>query len=391
MLRTHHRPLRTRHGLAVTSLALAVAILSAACGSSNPKPAATSSTVAPGTVSLQGKTFDFAISDGSAPVYVQQEEIFKKQAQKLGATVNVYDNHGTAEAMMSNASVMVASKPDVIVEYPSVANATSRVGAIFTRANIPCIAINVPVPGCPLFNFDQRYLANLGAQAMAAQMKQRGWTGKDTTVVVGQALALGPSVSIAGTSYYEALSGLVPGMTPVKASTITDGTTTINGDQGVQADVGVTLNGAYSKIAELLQTIPKSNHLVVYTVSDDPTLGARRAVQNAGRSGNAIFTGYGGDTDALAALRANNGWVTEQMGFFLYWGEFVLAMAAADSQGVRPPALTAPPMVVLTKQNVDSFFTAGTDNLIKMPALPSESAYLYKTGVLQKYGNVAGA
>jgi ribose transport system substrate-binding protein len=137
-----------------------------------------------------------------------------------------------------------------------------------------------------------------------------------------------------------------------------------------------------------LQTIPADRNLVVYTVSDDTTVGVRRAIAGAGRTATTLVSGYGGSAVALDALRADDGWVTEQMGFFAYWGEFILAMAAAVASGVTPPPLTAPPMVVLRKDNLDTYFTPGTADLIKMPALPEESRYLLDTGVLQKFGNI---
>lgn len=370
------------------TVVLTAAFLSA-CGGSGSDDKKDDTPVSEGTVNLDGKKFAFAIPDGSGPVFVLQAKRFKEQAEQLGATVDVYDNKGSAQAMLTNANLMVASKPDVIVEYPSVANATKRVGDIFKRADIPCISLNVPVPGCPLFNFDQPYMAALGATEMAKQMEARGWTAENTTVILGQALELGPSVNIAGQSFYASLSTQVPGMTPVKAEDITTSTTTINGDEGVQVDMGLTIDGAYAKTRDVIQTIPKDRNIVIYTVQDDSTIGARRAADNAGRK-NVIATGYGSTENALKAIRADDGWVTDQTGFLEYWGEFALAMAAAVEQGAELPELTAPPMLVVTKDNVDKYFKPGTAELIQMPPLPKISKYLEKTGVLQKYGNVEG-
>ncbi|WP_169747870.1 sugar ABC transporter substrate-binding protein [Pseudonocardia acaciae] len=344
-----------------------------------------------GTVDFQGKTFAFAIATAANPLIVSQGETFKQQAEKLGAKVTIYDNKGTAEAMLSNANLMVAAKPDVIVEYPSAADATSRVSQTFKRSGIPCISVNVPVEGCPLFNFDQPYLAGLGAEAMAKQMAARGWTGENTTVVIGQAAKYGPSVNIAVTSFYDKLSGLVPGMTHVPSRDITPSTTTIGGEQGLQVDLDFTADIAYPAMTRALQSIPANRHIVLYTTADDVTVAARRAIENAGRTRDAIVSGFGGNGDAVKALRANDGWVTEQTGFYAHWGEFVLAMVAAVQQGATLPELTSPPMVVLTKDNVDTYFTPGTTDLALMPELPANSRYLTGTGVLQKYANVTGA
>jgi ribose transport system substrate-binding protein len=345
---------------------------------------------APKKVDFSGKKFAFALATEANPLIVQQGKLFKEEAEKLGAQVTLYDNKGTAADMLSNARLMVAAKPDVLVEYPSVADATSRVSQIFKQSGIPCIAVNVPVTGCPLFNFDQPYLAGLGAEAMAQQMAKRGWDGSNTTVVIGQAAQYGPSVNIAVTAFYDKLSGMVPKMTHVPSSKISTSTTTINGNQGLQVDLEFTADVAFPAMTRALQSIPSSRNIVVYTTADDVTVAVRRAIANAGRTDKSMVSGFGGDADAINALREGKDWVTEQTGFFANWGEFVLAMVGALQQGGTLPELTEPPMIVLTKDNVDTFFKPGTTDLMMMPKLPAPSEYLYKTGVLQEYGNVSG-
>lgn len=339
---------------------------------------------------LTGLKLAFAIPTSAGEVFVNQAEMFKKQAEALGAEVEVYDNNGDAVTMLSNADLMVAAEPDVIVEYAPVADATDRVGQKFADAGIPCIALNVPVEGCSLFNFDQPYLATLGAEAMAAQMEERGWDASNTTVVIGQASELGESVNIAVTTFYAELSKLVPGMTPVESSDITPTTTIIN-EEGIQADLGLTPDTGYEGTLTALQTVPEDRNVVVYTVSDDTTTGVIRALDSLGRTETAMVSGYGGNADALDAVRDGSLWTTEQMGFFAYWGQFALAMVAAIEQGVEIPELTSPPMVVLTSENVDNYFAPGTAEVTVMPELPDSSKYLIDTGVLQEYDNVEGA
>ncbi|WP_369226499.1 sugar ABC transporter substrate-binding protein [Streptomyces sp. R39] len=378
-------PKRALSGIAVMA---AVALLTAACGTTTNNPATTAK-IAKGN--LKGVKFAFAMPTSQGQVYVAQQKTFTTQAQALGAKVTVYDNHGDADTMLRNADLMVAARPDVIVEYPSVANATDRVGQKFKTAGIPCIAINVPVKGCSFFNFDQVALAKLGAQAMAKKMAARGWDGTNTTVLIGQASQLGSSVNIAVTSFYDELSRIVPNMKHVSSSAITSTTTQITADQGYQGDLGLTADSGYTATLHSLQSMPQKRNLVVYTVSDDTTQGVLRAADTQGRTAKTLLSGYGGTLQGLNAVREGGVWATDQNGFFPQWGEFLLAMSVAIAQGVEPPALTSPPQVVLTKENVDTYYKPGTEELIKMPALPKASRYLLDTGILQKFGNVEGA
>lgn len=368
-----------------------VAVALAATGGSFGATKGGARTAATPQADLTGMKFAFALATAANPLIVSQGKLFEQGAKKLGATATIYDNKGTAEDMLANAQLMVADKPDVIVIYPSAFDATARVSQMFKQAGIPCISINVPVEGCPLLNFDQVALSKLAAKAMAAQMKKRGWTGKNTTVVIGQAAKYGPSVNVAVTSFYDNLSKLVPGMKHVSYKSITPKTTTINGNEGLQVDLDFVPDIAFPAMTRALQSIPKDRHIVLYTTADDVTVAAQRAINNAGRTNDTIVSGFGGSPVSIKALRQGKGWVTEQTGFFANWGQFALAMAAAVKQGKKLPALTVPPMTVLTKQNVNKYFKPGSTNLVLMPALPKRSNYLVKTGVLQAFGNVAGA
>lgn len=389
---------------AVCLVMSALAAFAAACGSSDDGDKTTSAAAGgtstgtstataekPSAADLKGKKFAFALATKANPLIVSQGDLFKQGAEKLGAEATIYDNKGTAEDMLSNARLMVAAKPDVIVEYPSAADATSRVSALFKRAGIPCISVNVPVEGCPLLNFDQPALAALAADEMAKQMKAKGWDGSNTTVVIGQAAKYGPAVNIAVTSFYDNLSKTVPNMTHVPVDKITPKTTSLGGQQGLQVDLDFTADIAFPAMTRALQSIPKNRHIVLYTAADDVTVAAQRAIQNAGRTKDSMVSGFGGSPVSIKGLRAGGPWVTEQTGFFANWGEFALAMAAAKLGGKDLPELTVPPMLVLTKDNVDKYFKPGTTDVALMPELPEQSKYLYDTGVLQAFGNVDGA
>ena len=376
--------------LAVGSMVAVLAMAVSGCALSSAAAPEESSGIQGGD--LEGVTFAYALPSAAAQVYVQQQEEFVRLAESLGATVQVYDNNGDAATMLSNAQLMVAAKPDFIVEFPSSADATDRVGETFASAGIPCIALNIPVDGCSYLNYDQPALAKLAAETMAGFMGERGWDATNTTVVIGQASTLGDSVNVAVRSFYSSLSELVPGMTRTPTESITASTTAIPGTDDLQSDMGLTVESGFAAMNVALQTIPAGNNIIVYPVSDDTTQGIVRALEGAGRSDQAMVSGYGGDTAALEALRAGDKtWVMDQVGFFTNWGEFVLAMAVAMSNEAEMPAMTVPPQVVITSDNVDTYYEPGSAKVMMMPALPQESEYLLETGVLQEFGNVEGA
>lgn len=377
---------RRCRGLAAVVVGSLVALT--ACGSGDASSGAEPSSSAAPT-KAEVKTIAFAVHNQGSGQFVELAKRFVDYGKQVGIDVKIYNNNGDAATAISNAQLMVQAKPDVIVEFPPVADATARITSVFKGSGIPCIAVNIPVEGCPFFNQSQETFAKLQAELFAKLMKEKGWDGTNTTVVIGQGATFGETVNIAVTKFYEEISKLVPGMTVVTADKITPQTTTIS-PQGIQIDTSVDASKAFTAMNEALQTIPKGRHIVAYAISDDDIVGINRALTTAGRQGDAMMSGFGCDAHAVEGLRNNPAWVGESCGFFTYWGEFLLAMSVAVKNGAQTPPTTFSPMVVLTKDNVDQYFAAGETTPKKMAALPDVSAYLADTGVLQKIGNVEG-
>ena len=348
-----------------------------------------SASTASATAAAAGiKTIAFGVANQSASQFSVLANNFVNFGKKAGIAVNVYNNNSDATTAISNAQLMVQSKPDVIVEFAPVADATARLTQIFKDSKIPCIAMNIPVEGCAFFNQSQETFAQLQAENFWKLMQAKGWNAQNTSIIIEQGSQLGPTVNIAVTKFYDDLSAMVPGMVHVPASKITTQTTTL--PNGLQIDPGVNTSAAYTDMSQALQSIPTGQNMVIYTVTDDTVVGTYRALTNAGRQGKAMMAGFGCDEHSIAGLRTNPSWVGESCGFFPYWGEFLIAMAAAVKGGATTPDTTFSPMVVLTKDNVNTFFPNGSTTPAFMPPLPKESQYLAATGILQKIGNVKG-
>lgn len=368
--------------VSVVACVATAALLLTACGSSTTSKSATS-TKTPHTV-------DFANFSDSGALFVSLQHGLQTAATEAGVTLNVYNNNASEATTLSNAHTMVLDKPSAILEYDPVASTGARIGSLFTSAHIPCVAVNIPFPGCAWFNQSDSILASQLAKVMSNLMATRGWNGTNTIAVLLESAAAGPAVNVAVWDDYADLAKVVPHMAQKAASTFSAQTTTI-GSTGLQVNAGNSLATAYTAMKNALQTIPSSRHIVVFSVDDDMTLGAYRALQNTGRSGNAMITGFGGDPQAIEALRSNPAWVADESSFFANWGQYLLALATAVAEGIRPPHLTVSPEVILTKKNVNTYFPAGTTAAPKMlPALAPQDKFLLKTGVLQKFHDILG-
>ena len=333
---------------------------------------------------------DFANGSEDGQTYKGLEDTLTSALSGVkGVTLNKYNNNNSATALFQNVSTMVAEDPDVIIEVNPIADAGKRLSTQLKRSKIPCIAVNVPIDGCAFFNQDQPPLGQQLADAVAPLMKAKGWDGSNTTIIPLETAAYG-SLNSALWQFVEPLSKQVPNMTAVKASDFTTSTTQLN-DSVLQVNTDYSTDAAYKTFATTLQSLPAGRHMVVDCIGDETCLGAYRAVQNAGRLGDAMFMAWGATPAAMTLLRSDPSWVAESANFFSSWGEFVAPMAYAMAKGYDAPKQTFPPQVVVTKDNVDQYFNS--DGSVKQfPKLPEASNYLVTKGggILQKAGNVEG-
>jgi ribose transport system substrate-binding protein len=336
--------------------------------------------------------FDFANVLESGALFVSIGNGMEKAAGIAGIKLKRYVNNVDAENTQKNARLMIQDKPDLIIEYNAVQGIGASIGKQFNDAKIPCIAVNVPIEGnCPWFNLVNREIGTDTANVVIPILKQKGWSGDDTVVVLLQAATAGTEVNDCIRYFYVTISNssTLSGFDKAQPSDITAQTTKI-GKSGWQLEGGGTLEGSYTAVKNTLQSIPSSKHIVLYSINDDSVQGGWRAITEAHRESNSIVAGLGSDEASRTQLRTNPQWVAEGDLFPAMWGEYLMAMGTAMLQGTKPPPLTKTPQVVMTKDTVDKYFKVGSDAPIGLPALAPEDQYLVKTGVLQKFHNIQG-
>lgn len=333
--------------------------------------------------------FDYANVTESGPLFVALHHGVNWAAQRAGVKIKAYNNNFDGPTALRNANLMVQDHPDLILEYNAVEGIGKSLGTMFNRAKIPCIAINVPTPGCAWFNLVNKKLGAATGKVVAHLALKRGWTAKNTTVLIVQNATAGTEVNDCVRFFYVTVAKMMHGMKQVAPYSIQPQTTRI-GNSGIQVNGSSALEPSFTAVKNILQTIPASRHILLYTVNDDSTLGAWRAIVDAHRQKNTLVAGLGGDKDGLTQLRTNPHWVAEGDLFIYYWGEYLMAMGVAMLHGAKPPTRTISPQIVLTKSNISQYYAPGATKAKILPALPKVDGYLKKTGILQKFHNIKG-
>jgi ribose transport system substrate-binding protein len=369
--------------LTVLGLAVGVALVATGCSA-----AGGSATSSPSTAADKSLNIAYINLIDQNPSLKNAAEATQAAGTKVGDKVTLYDNQASPTVATQVAQLVAQAKPDVVLDWIPAPESGPAVYAQFSRANIKCIAIDIAIdPGCPLFNLDEVKLGTDAGKQLAADAKAKGWNGSNTTYIIAQNSRVGDAVNAVVRQGYVSFADNSTGFTKTTKDKITATTTTI-GTNALQVDTGDEVDAAFTAIQNVLPSIPASNHIVLFGITDESAIGAINAFKNAGRT-DYMVAGNGGDSAGLDLLRSNDNYVLEAGDFVPQWGQYEIAMAHAIDSGIKLPALTVAPSAVITKKNIDTYFDS-KDNAIKLPALDPSAKYLVQTGILQKFNNIEG-
>lgn len=310
---TSHRTLSgaLRNVTPVLVFTTALAVTLAGCSGEAPSSATAS------TKSNKDIVIAFANATPDGDTYNGLEKSLEHALDGTGASLLKYNNNGDSATTFKNISAMIAEKPDVIIEVNPVADASERIGQQLKDSGIPCIAVNVPIPGCHFFNQDSAPMGEQLATEVAAEMKARNWSGEDTDVVLVGSAAYGGLNDVLG-EFYAPLSKIVPGMKPVAKQDITTASDQF-GTNGYLLNTDYSIDAAFRSFATELQRIPEGRKIIVDCLGDELCLGARKALENAGRLDDAMIMAWGATPDAMVDLAKREGWDFESANFFSSW------------------------------------------------------------------------
>lgn len=240
-----------------------------------------------------------------------------------GIDLLLADNKSDGAVALANAETFIKANVDLAVMFNTDARTNNMIIEAFRQANIPVIAIDIPIPGATFFGFDN-YRAGLMTGRLLGQYVRRQWHG-----VVDAVFSLG--LPISGPVPAARMQGQIDGLR--EQVPVPDGRIVHLDSRNTSVD-----SCAATRVA--IKKIRRSDRVVILGINDEAVLGALSAFHEDGSLNRCVTAGLGADIDALRELRRPGSRMIGAVASFPErYGERVIELAGSILQRrATPPA-----------------------------------------------------
>ncbi len=266
----------------------------------------------------------FANMNDQHPYCLEVRHGLERAAERAGNVELVLaDNRESATAAVANAEALIRAGVDLVIEYQIDEAAGNVLMDRLRAADLPVIAIDVPLPGAVFFGVDNYRAGRLAGDALARVVAER-WQGRLDAVVVLDAARSGPVPRAR-------LQGALDGLRQALGSL----------PDPLRVEAGNGEVGAARAVGRLLPALPAGARLGVVGMNDETVLGALETLRVDGRESCTLAVTLGLDRRAQRELRRPGSPLIGGVAFQPEsYGQHVLQLAAHLLQGEPvPPAV----------------------------------------------------
>ena len=199
----------------------------------------------------------------------------------------IRDNDLNRRRALENVDWFIAHGVDLVIEYQIDAEAGNIIMDRFRQAEIPVIAVDIPLPGAIFFGADNYRAGYLAGEGLGRWI-QAHWGGSFD-------LLLGLMDARAGSTPAARLQGGRDGLEAVLG--------TIPNDRVIALPCPTLMHEAEAMMREQLASLPGTVRIAMLAPNDDVALGALAAFEAAGRLDKIVAVGQNADRLGRAALQ----------------------------------------------------------------------------------------
>jgi ribose transport system substrate-binding protein len=266
------------------------------------------------------------------------ERAIKKQSN---IDLFVADNMLSSEQALHIADNLVERKVDLVIEYQLDFKTGSLLMAKFQQAQIPVIAVDIPMVGATFFGVDN-YRAGHMAGIALGQWIQNNWAGQLDNLLV---LVEPRAGSLPETRIQGQLDGLVEVLNSFDDKKI------------ITLDCGNTTAMSETIVQRTLDKLPNQHKIGVISFNDEVAFGALQAARKLQRESDLVIVGQGADRLVRDEIRDPN---SRLIGSTAYmperYGEKLAELALKIFQGESVPPAIYMEHVFINNQNIDTYY-----------------------------------
>lgn len=279
-------------------------------------------------------------------------ESIENAAKEMGnVTIVLADNKLDGATALSNTENFITQGVDGIIHFQTDEAFGNVIMARARNANIPVMAIDIPMPGAVFFGADNYNAGRLAGEALGKYVNDN-WEGSADAMLVLELPQSGPIPAAR-------MQGMLEGY----QDTVT---TKLNDDQIIRLDSKNTQEEAFKVVGDSLAGIPDAKKIVAITINDGTALGTIAAAEAAGRGDQIVVVGQGADPSGQEEMIKENSRYIGATGYFPEKYGFKLLPAMIDILECRPtPPSIYVDHVFITQDNLCEFYSADQEAFCK--------------------------
>lgn len=233
-------------------------------------------------------TIGFANQSEAMPFAVEVRRGLERAAAKLDhVDLIVADNQLSGQEALRVADLLLDHPVDLVIEYQIDYGVGSQLMDKFQRAQVPVVAVDIPMIGATYFGVDNYRAGSLAGKALGEWII-REWNGEVDRLVVLEEPRAGalPAARIQGQ-----IDALQESLGPIDDESI------------IRLDSGNTRTVTKMRVTRALQSMPATTRLAFLSFNADAAVGALAAAREMDREESVVIVGQGGDRSVRHEIR----------------------------------------------------------------------------------------
>ena len=287
-------------------------------------------------------TIGFANQSEDLPFAIDVRRSLERAATDAGSIDLVTaDNRLSGEEALRVAGRLIQRDIDLAIEYQIDHKAGNQIMDKFQQADIPVIAVDIPMVGATFFGVDNYRAGHMAGEALGDWIG-RNWNGRIDRLLVLEEPRAGvlPEARIQGQ-----LDGLQEKIGEVPEDWINS------------IDCANTSAISESGVHALLQKFPEDHHIAIISFNDEAAYGALQAARKSSREEDVVIVGQGADRLVHEELRNPQ---SRLIGSTAYmperYGQKLMDLALKILNGESVPPAVYISHVFINANNIDRFY-----------------------------------